>query len=373
MSPASPKIPCWPPRLPEIRRALARQWARGAWAVHDGPEALALVSALQARLQRAGGILCSSGTAALELALRAARVQSGREVIVAAYDYPGTRHTIEQLGGRPILVDLAPGRWTIAAERVRAADSEAVCAVVASHLHGHHFPAAELRQLADARGWVLIEDACQAIGGSVDGRPCGAWGHLAVLSFGAGKLLSAGSGGALLADDPLLLQRARTAASRGSAVMPLSELQASVLEPQLRRIDQWHAQRASAAVYLKSLLETHSASANAEVTVELDPGAAHYKLGLRMDSAARANAVIAYGRSLGLPIGPGFAVVRQMSAPHRRRISGGVAHAVSASKTTVLLDGRVLLASPDVLQWAAKTILDGAQQAKPPDPEADPR
>ncbi len=95
-----------------------------------------------------------------------------------------------------MLVDIDPRSWCLAPERIAAAQSPATRAVIVSHLHGG---LADMQQLTDvARRFNLgvVEDACQAPGATVQGRPAGTWGDVGVLSFGGSKLLTAGRGGA---------------------------------------------------------------------------------------------------------------------------------------------------------------------------------
>jgi hypothetical protein len=112
----------------------------------------------------------------------------------------------------------------------------------------------KLRELADARGLFLVEDTCQVPGALVDGRPAGSWGHVAALSFGGSKLLTSGRGGAVLAADPRVSQRIRVFADRGNEAFPLSELQAAVLLPQLRRLAAMNTERLDRASHLRDLV-----------------------------------------------------------------------------------------------------------------------
>ena len=91
--------------------------------------------------------LCSSGTIAVELALRGLKVGPGDEVILAAYDFPGNFRAIEAIGARPVLVDLAPGTWTIDVEQVAAAISPRTKAIIVSHLHGSLADMRRLRRI----------------------------------------------------------------------------------------------------------------------------------------------------------------------------------------------------------------------------------
>src|SRR5262249_26109528 len=112
-----------------------------------------------------------------------------------------------------------------------------VKAIIASHLHGGLVPMQALMACATDCGLDVIEDAAQCPGGLVAGKKAGTWGDIGILSFGGSKLLTAGRGGALLTSRDILHQRARSVRTRGNLVCPMSELQAAVLLPQLRKLD----------------------------------------------------------------------------------------------------------------------------------------
>lgn len=182
-------------------------------------------------------LLTSSGTAGVEIALRAAGISPGDRVLLSAYDYPGNFWAVERVGARPVLLDVEASGWRIsvsAAEDVLDHSAPAKPrALIASHLHGQLQDAAALRSLCEKHGVLFVEDSCQAIGAQVGGRPAGNWGHVGIFSFGGGKVLSAGRGGALATSDPMLAQRMVIAAGAGSGPYAMSELQAATLLPQL--------------------------------------------------------------------------------------------------------------------------------------------
>ena len=135
----------------------------------------------------------------------------------------------ELLGARPVLVDatsnfIAGRHAFLPTRRQQAAAAASVRAVIASHLHGSQADMHALRQICDDHGWFLIEDACQAIGGQIDGEPIGSFGHLATLSFGGSKLISAGSGGAIIANNERLAARLGGLLDRPGDTFPIGPL-----------------------------------------------------------------------------------------------------------------------------------------------------
>ena len=340
------QCPTWPPDWPAIETAALAAIKSGEWGHYHS----ALTKTLQKRLSNylgSGPIrLCCSGSAALELALRCCKLAEGDEVILAAYDFPGNFRTVELLGGKPVLADVAARTDdatkaispTLCPQQLEATASPLVRAVIASHLHGNHADMKSLRQTCDQNGWTLIEDACQAIGGQIQGQPAGSFGHLATLSFGGSKLISAGSGGAIIANDERLAARLGGLLDRPGDTFPLGPLQAAVIGPQLDRLDELTHIRNRTARFLReqvfpsfktwdllhppeidtmnraSPTATHGnqpKSTNSQTTTP-----AFYKFCWLTPSSEIREQVIKRGTTLGLPLGAGF---RSMSRSSSRR------------------------------------------------------
>lgn len=156
-------------------------------------------------------------------------------MLLSAYDYPGNFWAIERIGARPVLLDVEPNSWRISASGLQQiVDHGTRCkALIVSHLHGQLQDMASVRHWCDQLGISLVEDACQGLGATLTGRPAGSFGHASIVSFGGGKVLSAGRGGAMLTSDAVVAQRAKIAAGGGSGPYALSELQAAVVNAQL--------------------------------------------------------------------------------------------------------------------------------------------
>lgn len=362
------QCPTWPPDWPSIELAIQEAIRTGQWGQYHSP----LIKSLQKRLAeylKSGPIrLCCSGTAALELALRCCRIRETDEVILAAYDFPGNFRTVELLGARPVLVDATSnfiaGRHAISpspdAEQVAAAASPSVRAVIASHLHGGQADMHALRQICDDHGWFLIEDACQAIGGQIDGEPIGSFGHLATLSFGGSKLISAGSGGAIIANDERLAARLGGLLDRPGDTFPIGPLQCAAIQPQLQRLDDLNRARNLTAEFLRKNVfqeladwEVLTTSANSRPQTPDDPStstgstiAAHYKFGWLTPSNERRQHVIEHGRAMGLPLGEGFRSMSSASAKRCRKI-GSMPHAETLGERLVVMDHRALMTPPE--------------------------
>lgn len=346
--------PGWPVADPEVFEALRSAWADGSWGKYHGPHVPALTRRLQEFHDVAHAVLCSSGTIAVELALRGLKVSADDEVLLAGYDFPGNFRAIEAIGARPVLVDIDPATWCLDARRIADALSERVTAIVVSHLHGGLATMSAIRQLADAHGVALLEDACQCPGARVEGRPAGTWGDAGVLSFGGSKLLTAGRGGAVLTPHADVLQRIKVFAERGNDTFPLSELQAAVLVPQLNRLDERNKQRAAAVSRLTEAIRTIGELR--PVASELaDSVAAYYKHAWLLDVSVSRDIFLAAIRREGVAIDAGFRGFTRRG-PRRCRKSGALQHSLQAAECTVILHHPVLLESAADIDRVAGAI-----------------
>ena len=159
----------------------------------------------------------ANGTDALELALRAAGVRAGHEVILPANTFIATAEAVSRIGAVPVLVDVDPEHLLIDPDAVSKAVGPKTKAIVPVHLFGQVAPVERLTDLADSCGAVIVEDAAQSQGATRFGRPAGGLGVAAGTSFYPGKNLgAAGDAGAVLTNDPEVARRVRTMSAHGS-------------------------------------------------------------------------------------------------------------------------------------------------------------
>jgi dTDP-4-amino-4,6-dideoxygalactose transaminase len=194
-----------------------------------------------------------SGLSALELALRAAEIGPGDEVITQANTFIATAGAILAVGARPVLVDCGEdGQIDISA--VTAAVTPRTKAIIPVHLFGCICDIDGILRIAQPQGLVVIEDACQAHGATLRGQRAGTFGNCGAFSFYPGKNLGCfGDGGMLVSNDGELAAAARTLRNYGSKVkyehiaLPLNHrldtIQAAVLRVKLPHLDDWNARR----------------------------------------------------------------------------------------------------------------------------------
>ena len=402
------QCPRWPPDWPTIEAAIRTAIHSGEWGRYHSPLTKSLQKRLSSYLGSGPVRLCCSGTAALELALRCCKISDGDEVIIAAYDFPGNFRTVELLGAKPVLADVSATHSssgsklspTICPEQLEAAGSPSVRAVIASHLHGNSADMHLLKQTCDQKGWILIEDACQAIGGQIGGQAMGSFGHFATLSFGGSKLISAGSGGAIVANDQRLAARLNGLLDRPGDTFPLGPLQAAVIDPQLDRLDELTRTRSLTARFLREqvfpkmtnweLLHAHETNLPVAATEPknaathpIPPGQptpspstgyrpAFYKFCWLAPSSEIREQVIEHGSKLGLPLGKGF---RSMSGCSSKRCRKPVPtpHSDALAERLVVMDQRALLISPNQYPALANALEELHQTVSPsrsPDPNS---
>ena len=230
--------------------------------IAQGPEVERLQQEWAVATATAGAVCVGSGLAALRLALHAAGVRPGGEVIVPAYSCVALFNAVLALGATPVLADVEADRWTL--DPVSAAEhrNPRTAAIVAVHLFG--MPA-DLRRLGEL-GLPIIEDCAHGIGGCVEGRPFGGGTVASVASFYATKLIAGGAGGVVASNDDALLRVVRQA--RDPSDQPpnalhlndkLTDLEAAIARVQLARLRWILQQRAVRAKRYAEMLSDLSA------------------------------------------------------------------------------------------------------------------
>ncbi|MFE5584450.1 DegT/DnrJ/EryC1/StrS family aminotransferase [Kitasatospora sp. NPDC056531] len=205
-----------------------------------------------------------SGSAALELALRALGIGPGDEVVVPAHTYIATWLAVSAVGARPVPVDPTPDGLSLDPALVEAALTPRTRAVLPVHLYGHPADLDPLLAIAERHALAVVEDAAQAHGARYRSRRIGS-GHVVAFSFYPGKNLGAmGDAGAVVTRDAALADRVRLLRNYGSREKyrhevratnsRLDELQAAVLRAKLPHLDAWNARRArTAECYTRAL------------------------------------------------------------------------------------------------------------------------
>jgi len=215
-----------------------------------------LEASLSKRMQTEYVQLVSSGTAALTVALASAGIGAGDEVIMPTFTFVASFESILALGAIPVLVDI-DDTLTLDPAAVEAAITEHTKVVMPVHMCGSMANLKVLKVICEKHDLLLLEDACQAIGGSFEGKPLGSYGDLGCFSFDYVKTITCGEGGALITNNEKYYRNAdhysdhghdHVGNDRGAESHPflgynfrISELNAAVGCAQVQRLDEFVA------------------------------------------------------------------------------------------------------------------------------------
>jgi dTDP-4-amino-4,6-dideoxygalactose transaminase len=208
----------WPIVGDEERRAVARVLDRGILSGACAPEALALEAEFARFVGARHCLLTHCGTSALVLALAAAGVRAGDEVVVPAYSFAATPLAVAQIGAIPVFADVDVATGCLDPAAAEAAVTARTRAIMPVHMHGGAADMAALAEVARRHDLRLVEDAAQAHGAAVDGRPVGAIGVSGGFSLQSSKNLSAGEGGLFVTNDEAVAQEAASIRNFGQDV-----------------------------------------------------------------------------------------------------------------------------------------------------------
>jgi dTDP-4-amino-4,6-dideoxygalactose transaminase len=249
----------------EIEAAVSTTLASGQFVL--GSEVTAFEEEFAAYCGARFGIGVNSGTSALHLALLAAGVGPGDEVITVSCTFVATAAAVDYTGARPVFVDVDPATLTMDPSQLEAAITERTRAILPVHLHGQAADLDPILEVARRHGLRVIEDAAQAHGAEYKGRRVGAIGDLGCFSFYPGKNLGAcGEAGMVVTNDPEHAQAVRLLRDWGQQrkyhhVLKgfnyrIESLQAAILRVKLRHLEAWTAARRRHAAQYDALLAT---------------------------------------------------------------------------------------------------------------------
>lgn len=214
------------------------------------------------------GIAVCNGTASLEVALYAANLQEGDEVILPSFTIISCIVAILRLGGKPVLVDCDPETWCMDVDQVKSKITSKTKVIMPVHIYGHPVDMDPIMELAEVHNLIVIEDAAEVHGAEYKGKKLGSIGHLSSFSFYPNKLMTTGEGGMVLTSDPVMAERARE--YRNLCFIPqerflhenlgynfrMTNLQAAIGLAQLEKIDETVAfKREMGEYYISQLKE----------------------------------------------------------------------------------------------------------------------
>ncbi len=217
----------------------------------------------------------ASGTDALHLALIAAGLKPGDEVITTPFTFIATAEAISYVGARPVFVDIDPETFNMDIAQIEPALTKKTKAIIPVHLYGQPLKMDELMRIAGNHGLKVIEDCAQSFGAEYKGKKTGVFGDVGCFSFFPSKNLGCyGDGGMVITDDTNLADHMAKLRNHGSRVRyyhdeigfnsRLDEVQAAVLRIKFRHIDAYNERRRNNASLYKKYLNVPGISAPSE-------------------------------------------------------------------------------------------------------------
>jgi perosamine synthetase len=254
-----------------VKACLDSKW------VTTGPWAQRFEDLVGQRHQVRHALATTSCTAALHLATMALGLGPGDEVIVPAFTWVTSAHSVEYVGATPVFVDVSRDTFNIDPEAIAAAITPRTRALVVVHLFGLSAPMREVLTIAERHSLALIEDAACAIGTTYDGRPVGGLGTIGCFSFHPRKVITTGEGGMVTTNDAMLADRVASLRNHGAAGRPgpdagpeapyqmgefcrlgynlrLSDIQGAIGVAQMGKLDRLLAERRRLAARYDALL-----------------------------------------------------------------------------------------------------------------------
>ncbi len=180
-----------------------------------GPFAPRFEAAIAAIVGRSEAIACSSGTAGLHMGIRALGIGDGDEVVTTPFSFVASANCLLYERAIPKFVDIEEDSLGMDPDQLAGAASDRTRAILPVHVFGRPCRIGRLEAEARDRGWLVVEDACEGLGSSIDGRPLGSFGDVSVIAFYPNKQITTGEGGIAVTDDPELAEVMRSLRNQG--------------------------------------------------------------------------------------------------------------------------------------------------------------
>jgi dTDP-4-amino-4,6-dideoxygalactose transaminase len=196
------------------------------WIAPLGPHVNAFEHALQLETKSSHAAALSSGTSALHLALILLGVKAGDIIFCQSMTFSASANPIAYQGAIPIFIDSESETWNMDPVLLKTALDEArqngklPKAIIPVHLYGMPAKMVEILSIANEYCVPVIEDAAEALGSSIENKPCGSFGEFGVLSFNGNKIITTSGGGALISENTLMIEKARFLATQARDSAP---------------------------------------------------------------------------------------------------------------------------------------------------------
>jgi dTDP-4-amino-4,6-dideoxygalactose transaminase len=196
------------------------------WIAPLGPHVDGFEKDLAAYTGSKNAAALSSGTAAIHLALILLDVQAGDEVLCQSFTFSASANPIVYQGATPVFIDSERETWNMSPEHLRTAIAGRIAkgkkpkAIIPVHLYGMPGKMEEIMSIANEYQVPVIEDAAEALGSAINGKACGTFGDMGILSFNGNKIITTSGGGALISDTESYISKARFLATQARDAAP---------------------------------------------------------------------------------------------------------------------------------------------------------
>ena len=209
-------------------------------------------------------IAVNSGTAALHASILAVGIKESDEILIPSFTFVATANSVACTGAKPVFVDIEKDTYTMDPLDLENKITKKTRAIIPVHLYGHPAKMDEIKEIANKHSIIVIEDACQSLGSTYDGKQTGTLGQMGCFSMYASKVLTSGEGGAITTDSDEFAEKLRMIRNHGMVSgydtriigfnMRLPEISAAIAKTQMKKIQSMLDKRASNARKLGQLL-----------------------------------------------------------------------------------------------------------------------
>ena len=212
-------------------------------------------------------VAVNSGTAALHASILAAGIKKDDEVLIPSFTFVATANSVACTGAKPIFVDIEKDTYCMSPQDLQRKITDKTRAIIPVHLYGHPAKMDEILEVANKKSLMVIEDACQSLGSTFDGKQTGSIGQMGCFSMYASKVLTSGEGGAITTNSDEFAEQLRMIRNHGMVDgydtrivgfnMRLPEIPAAIAKTQMKKIQSMLAKRATNAKILGHLLRDY--------------------------------------------------------------------------------------------------------------------
>ena len=203
-------IPVYEPLLDKTEEEYVLECVRSGWISSEGKYIQEFERSWADYCNMNNGIAVSSGTTALQIAVKCLPLNKGDEIIIPSFTIISCAIAVIEAGAIPVLVDCDPETWTMRVDEIEKKISSKTRAIMAVHIYGHPAEMEQIWEIAKKHGLYIIEDAAEAHGAEYKGQKCGGFGDISTFSFYANKIVTTGEGGMILTKNSKFADRARS-------------------------------------------------------------------------------------------------------------------------------------------------------------------